>query len=109
MKKGLIALFSGLGVVGILILLLIIGSIIGVVVWYIKKKKEGYWGESTDQWMMDHYWAGTQICRNKYTHDPQNCIKCSKTTGLPSNYASSWCYTANNPYAWHGGYKQDTW
>ena len=40
--KGLIALFSGLGVIGLLVLVAIIASIVGVIIWYYKKKKDGY-------------------------------------------------------------------
>ena len=39
-KKGLIALFSGLGVVGLLVLVAIIASIVGAVVWYFDYYKK---------------------------------------------------------------------
>ena len=42
-KKGLIALFSGIGIVGIMLVLAIIATIVGVLIWYFDyyKKKHG--------------------------------------------------------------------
>ena len=72
-KKGLIALFSGLGVVGILILLLIIGAIVGVII-YFKKKKEGYNLDLNDlmpQNPMDiPLYDKSSVCRKKFSVEP---------------------------------------
>ena len=86
-RKGLIALFSGLGIVGILLLLLVIGSIIGVIVWYYKKKEGLEFGPGK----IDYQYAGSMVCRNKYKNNLKACIDCTKTTGVDSHTANYWC------------------
>ena len=93
MKKGLIALFSSLGIVGILLLLFVIGSIIGVVVWYYeKKKKEGYVGYVGWPFLAKQR-GESNICRSKYGHtnDFNQCKACTLTTGVSSDTATEWC------------------
>ena len=92
MKKGLIALFSSLGVVGILLLLSVIGSIIGVVVWYYKKK-EGY--AASDYELQ----AGSKICRDKF-YASQQCIDCTQTTGATEYQARKWCGLGDESMDW---------